>query len=237
MATNISLTKRTAIFVEGQTELEFVKRLVLCLCAQRDFQIIEMKQRNGALHLVNVASPGGNSSQPEFVFLLANCCNDGQVATQIRDRYANLVAAGYQKILGLRDVYPIAIGDFARLEQSIESVLPKGPIPVCVHLATMEVEAWFIGEKSHFERIDGRLTVPHIVASGYDIEKVLPHDWPHPAATLHAIYKLARLAYKKTGRQVTRTLTALSYSELLGTVRSTTGSLNRFITDLESAIQ
>jgi hypothetical protein len=94
---------KVALFVEGLTELEFVKSLITELCGARGIAFEIYEQYRGNLVLVKVERPPGASTH----ILIADCHSDDQVKTQIRDQYPSLVAAGYSHVIGLRDVYPL----------------------------------------------------------------------------------------------------------------------------------
>ena len=53
--------------------------------------------------------------------LIANCCNDEQVKSQIKDNYQSLKRAGYSLVIGLRDIYPFGHDDIAKLEAGLWS--------------------------------------------------------------------------------------------------------------------
>jgi hypothetical protein len=61
----------------------------------------------------------------------------------------------------------------------------------------MEVEAWFIAEHTHFQRIEQSLTVEFILDNlGIDIRSDA-EALPHPAADLNSIYELVGRTYDK----------------------------------------
>lgn len=223
---------KVAIFVEGQTEAELVIRVLRLLCGNRGIQIERHEQRGGTLHLLTQA---GNS-QAQFFALVANCNNDGQVNSQIRDRYAGLAQQGFTYIVGLRDLYPMARHKLPRFQLEMQKHLPVGNVPVDVHLAVMEVEAWFLDEVSHFERIDAALTLQRLDSEGFDVQNRLGESWDAPAETLDSIYQLVGKAWKKTAKQVERTVEALCMDSFYVAARDRSPSLDAFFTSLESAL-
>ena len=136
-------------------------------------------------------------------------------------------------IIGLRDVYPFEISEIQQLRDNLHIGLPNGPIPIHLHLAIMEIEAWFLEELSHFKKIDPRLDIDSLVSNGFDPNSIRAHQLPNPAKTLDEIYKTVEKRYSKNRRQIQRTVDALSYEELYMNVRDNSGSLDEFINSLE----
>jgi hypothetical protein len=226
------MTKRLAIFVEGLTEQEFVIRLLTEIAGKRQLTLEIRKQHGGCLTLVEIRS----QPSPDFYVLVANCCNDGQVKSQINDQYNSLKAAGYTLIIGLRDVYPFQLSDVYTLEQNLLIGLPKDYPPIHIHLAIMEIEAWFLEETSHFATIDVEITPAILVSNGFDAGNDLASNLPHPAETLDNIYKHAGKRYIKDKKRIERTVNALSYEELYINVRDKAPSLDAFLSSLEQGL-
>lgn len=226
------MTKKLAIFVEGQTEQEFTIKLLKELAGRQGITFEVHFQFKGAL----IYSELRSHPNPIIHVLIANCCNDGQVTSQIRDRYHLLVADGYSLIIGLRDVYPLTHQDIPRIEQGLLRVLPKGQIPIHLHLAIMEIEAWFLEELTHFSRIDAKITENEIISNGFDFNQLSACDLSHPAETLKKIYQSVGKSYGKNKSHVERTVEALSYEELYINTRQKASSLERFINSLEDGL-
>lgn len=228
--------KKIAIFVEGMTEQEFVVELVKSLVGNRKIEFSLGYQWKGQICIQSVAS----SLNPEFFVLVVDCRHDGQVKTQILERYTSLVANGYTSILGLRDVYPFQRNEIPQLRKGLDSGIPSNPIQPTIHLAEMEVEAWFLGEMTHFERINKNLTIPLIESNGFNISATPADQWHHPTKVLDDIYNLTGYRYLQSGRKikkrVQRTLRALSLDEFYTNVREALPALDVFITDVEAAL-
>jgi len=227
------MTKRIAIFVEGLTEQEFVIRLIQEIAGGRGIALEIRKQFKGVLSVVEIVS----AQNPDFYILVANCCNEDQVKSQIRDQYNSLVGAGYALIIGLRDVYPaFTAQEVPRLQANLSAGLPQGSVPICMHLAIMEIEAWFVEELSHYQRIDPNIDLPKIVAGGFDPANGPACDLPHPALTLDKIYMTVGKRYDKKKSQIQRTVQALSYEELYVNVQTKAPSLAAFLQTLENGL-
>lgn len=208
-----------------------MRKLLIALANGKGINITGEKQFRGVFQ--QQYSEVDNNA--EYEVLIANCCNDETVVTQIRDRYGSLSAAGYSVIIGLRDLYPIAQAELGKAEQRMATVLPQGGVPVHVCIAVSEVEAWFIEEITHFERLDVGLTPAAILAAtGYDIQSRKAENLEHPADTLNNAYQVAGMAWRKTDRQVTRLVDVLDYAFLHSDSRGHSASLNGFLAHVDN---
>lgn len=81
---------------------------------------------------------------------------------------------------------------------------------------------------THFSRISAKLTVKRISDEGFDLS-IPCESWAHPASTLHQIYKLEGLAYKKNAKNIERTIAALSRTEIAINVIPAVLSLSGFV--------
>lgn len=229
--------RKVAVFVEGLTEQELVVELVSAVVGARGVNVVLGRRWKRKVEV----QPSVIDAACDFLVLVVDCSNDEQVMTQIREQYPSLVASGYTAIIGLRDVYPFAHADIPAIQAGLSRTLPSGAVIPEMHLAIMEVEAWFLAESTHFSRVHQSLTVPFIVAGGIDVVGTNGDAWGHPARVLHSVYQLAGMSYmspkgQKTKRRVQRTLRALSFDELYVTVRGTIPSFDAFVKSLEFAL-
>ena len=229
--------KKVAIFVEGMTEQEFAVHLVSTLVGNKGLHVVLGRQWKGKVTI----TPSIPTGDINFYILIVDCANDGQVKTQIREEYPSLVAAGYTAIIGLRDVYPLPRSDMHLIQKQLSKGLPTGPVMPQMHLAVMEVEAWFLGETTHFARVDQALTLQFIIDNGFDIVGKLADSWQHPAKVLDDIYRLANKEYVDSGGQkrkqlVLQTINALSFEELYLNVRQQLTAFDGFLTSIEGAL-
>ena len=229
--------KKIAVFVEGMTEQELVIALITELVGLHGLHIERAEQFRGTVTLRPVSPPVGTS----FFVLVVDCRSDEQVKTQIRDQYSSLTNAGYTSIIGLRDVYPNSAADVPRLTALLMSGLPSSPIVPSMHLAVMEVEAWFIAEVSHFSRIHTALDSASMAAAGFDCNATPADSWHHPATALDDIYKIAGKRYltnsgQKTRNRVQRTIRALCFTTIYQETRHQVAALDAFIQSVEQAL-
>jgi hypothetical protein len=210
--------KKMAIFVEGETELRFIDRLIREIANEKNLQIVLVKASGGGARIVrtyNVVYDSGGGSDKEFYIRIVNSGTDNRVGSDIRDNYEALMNAGFNVIIGVRDVYPLLLSDLPNLRTGLCYRLRTKSISVDFVLGVMEIEAWFLAEHTHFPRIHPRLSASRIAAiHGFDpsVDDMQLRD--HPALDLHNVYSLEGLAYKKTGSQIQRTVEALDYAEM-----------------------
>ncbi len=228
------MVKRIAVFVEGYTEQEFAIRLIKELVDKQNNVAFEIKEQNeGYLTLINVLS----HPNPDIHVLVVNCCNDAQVKSQIKDQFSSLEGAGYSLIIGLRDVYPFKSCEIPDLQTELYTGLPtKANLPIHLHLAVMEIEAWFLEETTHFFSFNNNLTPDVLMGHGFDCNNLRAHTFPHPAKTLDDIYKIVGGGYSKNKYAVQNTIYSLSYEEIYVTTRQRAPSLDGFIISLENGI-
>jgi len=207
--------RKIAIFVEGQTEMLFVDRLVQELANQSGLAVEHAEASGGAsrarrwrfLKQLTI------QSHHEVYVLIVNCGGDSKVKSDILERYHGLREAGYSAVIGLRDVYgQFQYGDVPRLRGELSRGLPKTDPPVELFLAIMEIEAWFLAEHTHFSRVSSQLTADrirtklHFDPSQDDLEQ----RW-HPARDLDRIYQIAGLRYTKQRSNLERTLELIDF--------------------------
>jgi len=226
------MLKKLAIFVEGLTEQEFAIRLLKELAGKRGISFNIQKQHRGHLSLVELRS----HPNPDVEVLIANCDTDNQVKSQIAEQYDSLNKAGYSLIIGLRDVHPLTHKDIPTLLKYMSTGLPNGGAPIHLHLAILEVEAWFLEELTHFERIDPNITKADLLAGGFDPENIRAFNLENPARILDEIYKRAGKRYTKQRNRIQRTIDALCYEDVYIKVRQNAPSLDGFIGSLEAGI-
>lgn len=229
--------RKVAIFVEGMTEQEFAIMLVSALVGTHGLHVVLGRQWKGKVTVV----PSAPHRDVDFFVLIIDCGGDEQVKTQVREQYPTLIGAGYTAVIGLRDVYPLERKDIASIQAQLANGMPRGRVVPQMHLAVMEVEAWFLSESSHFCGVHQSLTVPFIVGSGFDIVARPGDSWEHPAVVLHQIYQLAKKSYlsvqgNKKRNRVLRTLRSLSFDELYVNVRRQLPDFDGFLESLEQAL-
>lgn len=227
--------KKLAIFVEGQTEQIFVRKLLEEIAGKSNIAIIEEKiiGRQGSRSTILIMSDTV-TPQTKYYILLYNSGGDSSVVSDMRDQYDILIQSGYSKIIGLRDVYPIPIAQKRTLENVLQRTLPQGTVPAYIVLAVMEIESWFLAEWNHFSKVDARLTIAAIQSAlGFNPQIDNMEQRPHPAEDLHQIYQLVGRAYRKQRNQVNTIVSSLDYEFLYMQLVNSVRSLEKFVSYID----
>lgn len=223
--------RRIAIFVEGQTELIFVREFLLKYFNYQNLSIECFTLFTDSCHLPTEYS-FGNKEDIEYHFEILNVGNDKSVITRIKRRAQYMWDAGFERIIGLRDLYSkeyreavqgqyIDPNENEKFVQGYRSQLNSDKI--CFSFAIMETEAWLLGLVDIFERMNSKLTIKYIEQQlGYNLESIDPEtEFFHPAKEIDKIFKLAGFG---------------SYDKSKGDVNSIVSYIHRedYITLLES---
>lgn len=228
--------KRLAVFVEGQTEQIFVEKLIEEIMGKQNIYVVKevpKTNRKGERIYTEIDAKGSYTNQ-EYFILIRDCQNDERVQSDIIDQCQQLHNAKYDRIIGIRDVFPIAKNDLPRLRRAVKHGVPQRLMPINIILAIMEVEAWFLGEVSHFSKIAPHITRQAIHAKiRFDpwIDNV--EDRMNPASDLDEIYQIAGLRYDKKRATVSNIVQILDYATMYLGMSSVT-SLKAFINELNS---
>jgi hypothetical protein len=205
--------KKLAIFVEGYTEAVFAEKLVYEIAGQNKVQIEHRKILGGSttkktMKLIKAANP---VTEQEYFVLIYDCGGDALVKTRIKEEHENLTKSGYEKVIGIRDVRPeFEYSQISKLELGLPTYIKTKFIPVTFILAIMEIEAWFLGEHTHFTKIDPTLTIELIKSNlGFDPENENMELRDTPAIDLQSCYSIVGKSYKKG--QVQDTVDVLDY--------------------------
>jgi hypothetical protein len=230
---------KLAIFVEGQTELLFLRRLLGYLASRREIYVDEreLRGKRGVRLLKFVHHRPRPEPPPPFWVMVCNCGGDSTVVSDMLEQAPSLAAHGYGQIIGLRDVYPLPYARVSHLEDTLERTLRRAGFaapPMAIALAAMELEAWFIAEWHHFAILDPDLTPEKIQEEmGFDPRTDSVERIPHPADFLRQIYRLVGLSYHKRRNEVAEITRALDLAHLCGPLGERVTYLGRFLGLLE----
>jgi hypothetical protein len=224
------------VFVEGHTEVVYVENLIEEIAGQNKVLIEHKKIQGGSsvrrtVKTIKAAKPA--TGQQYFV-LLIDCGGDETVKTRIMEEHENLTRSGYSRIIGLRDVRPkFTHAELPKLEMNLPRYVKTSLIPVTFILAIMEIEAWFLSETTHFQRIDPAITVAAIKTTlGFDPENDDMEQRHTPAEDLNNCYRIGGKAYTKRRAQVT--IDALDYSSVYMELQNKIRYLQRLIADIDT---
>lgn len=211
-----NLPRKVAIFTEGQTEQIFVRKLLIELAGQENVHVTSLRAFGGKrfqriFYDMAKETPDGQLAYHAIIY---DCGSEGRVTSDVRDQYRSLIDAGFTEIIAIRDVAPNFTRDQSeKIRSGFDRSIFRDPIVPKLVLATMEVEAWFIGETSHFGRIDASLDVDRILQEvGLDIANDDIEGIERPANELNKIYGLVGLAYTKRRDEVERTVSSLNFN-------------------------
>jgi hypothetical protein len=222
---------KVAIFVEGDTELIFIAKLLEEVAGYGRIHLKLFTQHGSHFHFSGTRGP---SDGVEYEIHLMNCRGDGGVKSFIQERMNNLISKGFSTILGLRDVYPSRITDIERFELGLAVGLETDKAHVKICLAVREVEAWFLNEDTHYKKIDEILTSGKIKNDcGFDPVIDLAQDIQSPYLLLQSIYRLGGFLYNKDQDSINRIVSALDMSHMYCSVRERSESLDKFLDELD----
>ena len=194
--------KKIACFVEGQTEIILVEKLFQEIAGYKKISIETYKFQGGKANRIIQPHKLSTIKDAPFFVLLYDCGCDAHVVSDIGKQHESLTNKGYEKILGLRDLYPKSLSEKEQVEGGIKGwlklVQPMG-IPIYITLAVMEIEAWFLAEWHYFEKLDSRLSPDFILQElGLDLINIDVEQRLHPSQDLDDIYHLIGSKYDKS---------------------------------------
>jgi hypothetical protein len=136
----------------------------------------------------------------------------------------------------MRDVYTnITRDDIPKLRKGLQYHVKTKPIIPVFILSIMEIEAWFLAEHTHFQRIHIRLTVDRIKEELYfDPSQDDMELREHPSQDLHQIYSLEGLAYRKREAHTKRTAEALNYANIYLGLRAKINPIEELCSKIDS---
>ena len=146
--------KKVCVFVEGQTELIFV----------REFLLKWYEYQNVSIECYQLIGNTAHSAEYDFLlqdaivhYQLVNVGNDNKVLSWLLKRVKSLKEEGYELILGLRDMYSEHYRKQSRIinvelnqqimnnvQEQIVDWLANDESLVSFHFAIMEIESWIL---------------------------------------------------------------------------------------------
>ena len=230
--------KKIACFVEGQTEQLFVERLFQEIAGYKKISIETYKFQGGKANRIIQPLKLSTIKDAPFFVLLYNCDCDSHVLSDIRKEHDSLTNSGYEKIIGLRDLYPTPLEKKQEVEKGIRGFLKllqhKG-IPISMNLAVMEIEAWFLAEWNYLAKIDNRLTCDFILQKcALDLRNIDTEQRAHPSQDLDEIYRLVSRSYDKNEITSQEIINNLDYEFLYLDLVKSVNQLKRFIDEIDS---
>lgn len=245
------MSEKIAVFVEGDTELIFVREL---LCRWYCYDSAELGFRCIRLRASDVDDgyptpyDFGDETAAHF-YEIVNVGNDNSVlskAIKNAQRYINL---GYSKIITLRDMYCDSYHSMTRrtimsevnrrfIEGAENTIREKGfENFIFNNFAVMEVEAWFLGMPVFLEGIDERLTSDYLRETlSVDCDADPETSIYHPAKILGLIFNHVGGSYDKHRTEVNSIMAKLVRDDFeLLAISGKCESFARFVCHLTSA--
>jgi len=225
-----------AVFVEGYTEVVFVDKLIEEI-ANKNAVLIEWRKLSGGTSCPRtnqqLKAAGPHAGQEHFV-LIHDCGGDDAVKSRMMQEYPRLAAAGYSRIICIRDVFPrFTHAEIPALEAGLPRFVKTKPIVVDFILSIMEVEAWFLAQCGHFPKIDPAITVAAIKETlGFDPENDDMQARLAPADDLGRCYALGGKVYQKHFAE--QTVEVLSYEDVYVRLVDKFPYLKRLVDVIES---
>lgn len=222
---------KTAIFVEGQTELIFVREFLLKMFKYQNISIECFNLfTDSNFHPTEYAFP---NDAAEYHFQIINVGNDQSVLTRILRRENFMRESGFSRIIGLRDMYSKQYRDEVKTHSINENINKKfieghrkqlRSKDTFFVFAIMEVEAWLLGLRRSFEKMDERLTVEYIEQNlGFNLDTTDPETFFfHPANEVNSIFGLIEKSYNKSKSDINAIASYIDetdYEELISSTK------------------
>ena len=221
---------RLAIFVEGETEQLFAQLFVREMANSHHLHV-ELREALGgrkSRRRTRIVEVVADDAEVKHYVLIVDCHGDGGVKSRIREEYDRLVKAGYNAVIGMRDA-PRRREGIPILRAELPSGIPTSPLAVVFVISIMEIEAWFLAEHSHFEKLDPNLT-PELIQQNLGFRPGTDdmRERDHPALDIDSAYGLVGRRYQK-GRAAQQTLYLLDYARIAFVMAEADDDIRSFV--------
>jgi hypothetical protein len=237
--------KKIAFFVEGQTELFFLNKLLIEIAGTKNVLIKLIKLRGkGTSKSTDEIFPktlAQGSNTVNHTVLIYDCGGDESVKSRILEEYQDLLSDGFSEIIGLRDLYPLT--NLIKLENILANGFAVGgkqvaalPLNTKIIVAVREIEDWFLADCNHYTCIDEALLTNLIVASmGFNpcVDDLTVRSIS-AADDLKSIYNLVGKSYNKKADNVERTIECLDYANIYLNLSLKIPKLNELISQIDT---
>lgn len=205
---------KVAIYVEGITEAAFVYQLIgeHYQWSWEEFRLecLNLEPSNAGNDLRDI----GIENAKDY-FLIYDSGSDTSVASDIRERFQSHKDQGFDKVVGLRDVFSENyielygrnynaqhIADFIHdIQEPFQLLDDSGFIQI--RFAVMETEAWLLALSNVFQKVDSTLDAKGLkTIVGIDISKDPQATYFNPSSRLEDIFKSIGRTYRKHWREI-----------------------------------
>lgn len=239
--------RKVAVFVEGQTELVFVREFLLKWFVydgnQIGFECYNLE--NNDTHPTAFAY---GSERSENYYLIVNVGNDNSVLSAIKTRLQLLLNKDYQVVVGLRDMYckqyrnevanatiKSEINELFISATNDQIAQIENGKAIKFHFAIMEIEAWLLGMPKIFSEKNALLTTDYIKQElNLDLSTDPETTIFHPAKELENIYSLVGDTYNKHLSDISSVMASLEKQDFISLIES--GKCNSFKLFAESIL-
>lgn len=238
---------KTAIFVEGQTELIFTRELILKFFEWQGiwvecYSLFNDQDRNPVDY--SFKNPDAT-----YFFEILNIGNDNKVLSSILKREKYLLSQGFDKIIGLRDMYSKEYREavkkatidlninqkFIETHQQILSQKAEKPDRINFHFAIMELESWLLSIDGLFQRYNKALD-SSTIAEGckINLSQINPEtEIFHPASLVNTILEIVGDGYDKRKGEVNKFMGIIERQDFVSLLESKRcNSFNRYCSSL-----
>jgi hypothetical protein len=238
---------KTAIFVEGQTELIFVREMLLRLFNWSNISIECYTLFIDEKHIPTEYSYA--APHIEYYFQINNVGNDHGLLSRIKKREKWIWNDGFSRIIGLRDMYSKSYREvvknalidnevnkkFIEAHKSEIIKFSERQYDIYFNFSIMEIEAWLLGFVKKFDKLHPQLDLNSInQALNMDFEEIDPETaFFHPSNNLDMICRLAGQRYDKKKGDVSAILSHIEKEDYLNLYeKNICGSYNIFFDSL-----
>lgn len=212
------MMKKLAFFVEGYTEQIMIARYIKEVFSPTTIAISSIKIKGGTSVPISFTTICADSitEKTKFYIMVYNCGGESNIKSYIEKHKRTLIKQGFSKIVGVRDVYPnVQRSDIHKLRRGLYYKMPQADIRTDFVLNIMEIEAWFLSDHSHFEKINPGLSSGLIKSSlNLDLQNENMELRDSPACDLKACYELVGESYTKDPEVIKRTVNSIDCVEL-----------------------
>lgn len=200
--------RKIAVFVEGQSELITLRQLLMHVFESViSFNCVKLYKR-GQFEKCPYTY---HNPDAKFQYHIYNVGNDVGVLDEILMNESNLWELGFERIIGLRDMYSSRYKELSGvIDEELNKKFQQGhfetlqkkaqqPEQIFFCFSIMEIEAWFLGLHEIFQDIDPRLTAQFIADNiGHNLALIDPeYTFFKPADIISQIFNLVERRYDK----------------------------------------
>ena len=233
--------RRLAIFVEGLTEQILVRKMLHTVLDRNRIAIQTVKITGGQNVRMSftVMRAAHVDSRTDYYVLVYDCGGETNVKSYMLARREKLINAGYNMVMGLRDVYPnFEKEEVPKLLKGLNHRLPQKKAATHIYLAVMETEAWFLGEYKHLKKVSRKLTPAYIQKHfGFNPQTGNMEEREHPSDDMKRIYQSAGHDYTKKRDRLNAVIDKLDFKYFTHDLAEKMPSLGAFVEGLEKFFQ